>query len=159
MESITGGSAIRSYEYAFSVSSALPHFAALKAARGNPFLFCGLVGWCLEILWTGLHALLRGDFAMKGTTSLLMFPIYGCASLILPVYQKIKNFPVLLRGSLYFTCVPGITPMLPINTGESSVLTIFRSGFLPDCFLRKYLQNLLEKSLQLVYDRSKSFEQ
>ena len=42
MESITGGSAIRSYEYAFSVSSALPHFAALKAARGNPFLFCGL---------------------------------------------------------------------------------------------------------------------
>ena len=69
--------------------------------KKHPFLFCGLIGWCLEILWTGLHALLRGDFAMKGTTSLLMFPIYGCASLILPVYQKIKNLPVLLRGFLY----------------------------------------------------------
>ena len=38
---------------------------------------------------------------MKGTTSLLMFPIYGCASLILPVYKKLKSLPALLRGSLY----------------------------------------------------------
>ena len=50
----------------------------------HPFLFCGFTGWCLEILWTGLHSLLRGDAAMKGTTSLLMFPIYGCAALIIP---------------------------------------------------------------------------
>ena len=66
-----------------------------------PFLFCGFTGLCLEILWTGLHSLLRGDASMKGTTSLLMFPIYGCASLILPVYQKLKSLPALLRGSLY----------------------------------------------------------
>ena len=38
---------------------------------------------------------------MKGTTSLLMFPIYGCASLILPGYKKLKSLPALLRGSLY----------------------------------------------------------
>ena len=56
-----------------------------------PFLFCGFTGLCLEILWTGLHSLLRGDASMKGTTSLLMFPIYGCASLILPVYKKLKS--------------------------------------------------------------------
>ena len=43
--------------------------------KKHPFLFCGFTGWCLEILWTGLHSLLRGDAAMKGTTSLLMFPI------------------------------------------------------------------------------------
>ncbi len=67
----------------------------------HPFLFCGFIGWCLEILWTGLHSLLRGDASMKGTTSLLMFPIYGCAALILPVYKKIKKFPTILRGSLY----------------------------------------------------------
>ena len=66
-----------------------------------PFLFCGFTGLCLEILWTGLHSLLRGDASMKGTTSLLMFPIYGCASLILPVYKKLKTLPALLRGSLY----------------------------------------------------------
>ena len=67
----------------------------------HPFLFCGFTGWCLEILWTGLHSLLRGDAAMKGTTSLLMFPIYGCAALIIPAYRRIKNLPIFLRGCLY----------------------------------------------------------
>ena len=38
---------------------------------------------------------------MKGTTSLLMFPIYGCAALILPAYKKLKGLPTLLRGFLY----------------------------------------------------------
>ena len=139
-----------------------------------PFLFCGFTGLCLEILWTGLHSLLRGDASMKGTTSLLMFPIYGCASLILPVYQKLKKLPALLRGSLYtagfylaelpavlscrlFTCAPGTIPECPISTKESSVWTISRSGFSLDCFSKKYLQNLLEKSFQVVYDRSKRF--
>ena len=69
--------------------------------KKHTFLFCGITGWCLEILWTGLHAFLRGDITMKGTTSLLMFPIYGCAALILPLYQRLKNVPVLVRGLLY----------------------------------------------------------
>ena len=69
--------------------------------KKHPFLFCGITGWCLEILWTGLHAFFQGDVAMKGTTSLLMFPIYGCAALILPLYQRLKTFPTLFRGFLY----------------------------------------------------------
>nr|WP_295279672.1 hypothetical protein [uncultured Blautia sp.] len=69
--------------------------------KKHPFLFCGLTGWCLEILWTGLHSLMQGDFSMKGTTSLLMFPIYGCAALILPAYGRLKSLPFLLRGFLY----------------------------------------------------------
>ena len=114
-----------------------------------PFLFCGFTGLCLEILWTGLHSLLRGDASMKGTTSLLMFPIYGCASLILPVYKKLKSLPALLRGSLYtagfylaeftsgsilqaFHMSPGTIPECPISTKESSVWTISRSGFSQD---------------------------
>ena len=139
-----------------------------------PFLFCGFTGLCLEILWTGLHSLLRGDASMKGTTSLLMFPIYGCASLILPVYKKLKTFrhfceapfilpdftwqnlPAVLSCRL-FTCAPGTIPECPISTKESSVWTISRSGFSQDCFSKKYLQNLLEKSFQVVYDRSKRF--
>ena len=139
-----------------------------------PFLFCGFTGLCLEILWTGLHSLLRGDASMKGTTSLLMFPIYGCASLILPVYKKLKtlprfcaalfilpdftwqNLPAVLSCRL-FTCAPGTIPECPISTKESSVWTISRSGFSQDCFSKKYLQNLLEKSFQVVYDRSKRF--
>ena len=38
------------------------------------FLLCGSLGWCLEIFWTGFHALLAGQFTMMGKTSLLMFP-------------------------------------------------------------------------------------
>lgn len=65
------------------------------------FLICGSLGWCLEIFWTGFHALLAGQLTMMGKTSLLMFPIYGCAAVIAPVYQKICRFPALLRGCLY----------------------------------------------------------
>lgn len=38
---------------------------------------------------------------MMGKTSLLMFPIYGCASIIAPLYKKIEFVPILLRGCLY----------------------------------------------------------
>lgn len=67
------------------------------------FLLCGSVGWCLEIFWTGFHALLSGEPTMTGKTSLLMFPIYGCAALIGPVYQRISALPVFLRGCIYTT--------------------------------------------------------
>lgn len=65
------------------------------------FLLCGSLGWCLEVFWTGMHSLLSGEATMMGKSSLLMFPIYGCAALIKPIYKKIAAFPVLLRGSLY----------------------------------------------------------
>ncbi len=65
------------------------------------FLMCGSIGWCLEIFWTGFHALLAGEPTMMGKTSLLMFPIYGCAALIGPVYKKIAAIPTFLRGCLY----------------------------------------------------------
>ena len=50
------------------------------------FLLCGSLGWCLEVFWTGLHSLLNGQPTMMGQTSLLMFPIYGCAAVIAPLY-------------------------------------------------------------------------
>lgn len=65
------------------------------------FLLCGSLGWCLEVFWTGLHALIAGEPTMMGKTSLLMFPIYGCAAVIKPIYQKISSIPVFFRGCLY----------------------------------------------------------
>lgn len=65
------------------------------------FLLCGSIGWCMEILWTGLHALLAGELTMMGRSSLLMFPIYGCAALIKPVYERISFIPAMLRGCIY----------------------------------------------------------
>lgn len=65
------------------------------------FLLCGSVGWCMEVMWTGCHALISGEPTMMGKTSLLMFPIYGCASVIGPVYKKIAGLPTFMRGCLY----------------------------------------------------------
>ena len=67
----------------------------------KPFLMCGFTGWCMEILWTGCHSLLSGESTMTGQTSLLMFPIYGCACLIRPVYRKLHSVPLFLRGCIY----------------------------------------------------------
>ncbi|MDO5135661.1 MAG: hypothetical protein Q4D55_06365, partial [Eubacteriales bacterium] len=71
------------------------------------FVLCGLTGWCLEVLWTGLHALLKGESTMMGQTSLLMFPIYGCAFLIKPAYQRLRSLPAPLRGCLYAAGIYG----------------------------------------------------
>lgn len=67
----------------------------------NQFLLCGGIGWCLEILWTGLHSLQKGEPTLNGTSSIWMFPIYGLASVIGPVSHHISKFPLIFRGSLY----------------------------------------------------------
>ena len=67
------------------------------------FFKCGATGWCLEILWTGIHAAGRGEWKLMGQSSLLMFPIYGMAACIGPVSRGLKRVPVVLRGSLYMT--------------------------------------------------------
>ena len=65
------------------------------------FLICGVIGWCMEIIFTSLGSLLIGNFTLKAHTSLWMFPIYGLAMFIFPLYQKIAFFPIWLRASLY----------------------------------------------------------
>lgn len=65
------------------------------------FLLCGSAGWCMEILWTGLHSLLSGQKTLTGKTSLLMFPIYGCAAIIAPLSSRLSSFPLFYRGLLY----------------------------------------------------------
>ena len=34
------------------------------------FFICGLTGWCMEILFTSLGGLLRGDLLLNGHTSI-----------------------------------------------------------------------------------------
>lgn len=69
------------------------------------FCLCGLTGWCMEILFTSFGALLQGDIRLPGRTSVWMFPIYGMAALIGPLYEKIKHRPTVLRGCLYALCI------------------------------------------------------
>lgn len=80
------------------------------------FLLCGSAGWCMEIFWTGLHSLFTGQKTLTGKTSLLMFPIYGCAAVIAPLSVKLSSFPFFYRGILYtagFYLVEFISGKLP----------------------------------------------
>ncbi|MGI6093906.1 MAG: putative ABC transporter permease [Lachnospiraceae bacterium] len=65
------------------------------------FLVCGLTGWCMEVFWTGLHSLQQGHWTLTGSSSLWMFPIYGCAAIISPISKKLARVPWVLRGSIY----------------------------------------------------------
>lgn len=68
------------------------------------FIRCGLIGWCMEICWTGIRSMLQGDVRLTGQSSLWMFPIYGMASAIVPFYPMIKPLNILFRGYLYMIC-------------------------------------------------------
>ena len=69
------------------------------------FIKCGLFGWCLEIFWTGLGSLFQGDGRLTGHSSLWMFPIYGMAATIHPLYPIIKPLNFVFRGSIYMLCI------------------------------------------------------
>ncbi|MCK8817226.1 putative ABC transporter permease [Natroniella sulfidigena] len=65
------------------------------------FVIYGLLGWCLEVFWTGLNSLIEGNLVLRSWTSLWMFPIYGLAIFLEPIYRKIKDWPIILRGGSY----------------------------------------------------------
>lgn len=71
----------------------------------NNFVKCGLVGLCFEIVWTGLGNLINHDKRMMGHSSIIMFPIYGMASLFKPVYRFIKGENIFVRGGIYATLI------------------------------------------------------
>lgn len=69
------------------------------------FIKCGIIGWGLEIFWTGLHSLFRGDSHLTGHSSLWMFPIYGLAAAIIPAYEILKPLNFVFRGIIYMMCI------------------------------------------------------
>ena len=55
------------------------------------FMIFGVLGWCVEILWTGFCSLLLGDVSLTAKTYLWMFPIYGLAGLSLPLFLLFRK--------------------------------------------------------------------
>jgi uncharacterized membrane protein len=83
------------------------------------FILCGLTGWCMEILFTSFISLLHGDARLMGQTSIWMFPIYGMAALIGPIYQRIAHVPFPLRGIFYATAI------MAVEYATGSLLRLF----------------------------------
>ena len=74
--------------------------------QSKDFLKCGVYGWGFECLWTGLHSIISHDnknYACR--TSMWMFPIYGMASLIKPLYKALENTNIFVRGIVYTSCI------------------------------------------------------
>lgn len=67
------------------------------------FIQCGAIGWCAEILWTGLNSLAHGYFRLMGHSSLWMFPIYGCAAFIGPLSRFYRRYNTFVRGLIYMS--------------------------------------------------------
>lgn len=71
------------------------------------FIRCGVMGWCLEVMFTGIGSLVRHDYSLLSRTSLLMFPIYGLGALIQPVSKLMSKRNILFRGLLYMCGIFG----------------------------------------------------
>ncbi len=69
------------------------------------FLHCGLSGWCFEILFTALGSLRNRDFTLKGKTSVWMFPIYGSAAFLSPLFKLLRHKSLLQRGLTYMSLI------------------------------------------------------
>jgi uncharacterized membrane protein len=65
------------------------------------FILCGVMGWCLEITYTALLSLRRRESTLTGSTSLWMFPVYGCAAFFAPLCRLLAKQHALVRGFLY----------------------------------------------------------
>lgn len=59
----------------------------------------------MEIVFTSVKGLRKHDRKLLGQTSVWMFPIYGCAALIKPMYQLIGRLPTAVRGGIYSAAI------------------------------------------------------
>ncbi|MHB8158474.1 MAG: putative ABC transporter permease [Desulfocucumaceae bacterium] len=74
----------------------------MKIAR---FIIYGLMGWGLEIIWTGLGSAIRGDVRLTGSTYLWMFPIYGLGFFLEPAHDSIRSWPWFYRGLFWVLAI------------------------------------------------------
>jgi uncharacterized membrane protein len=85
------------------VTSPLARFEV--TSRAGRFLAYGLLGWCGEVFFTGLHDFARHrDLRLPSRTSLWMFPIYGLLqSLFEPLHDVLRQrrVPPPLRALAY----------------------------------------------------------
>lgn len=69
------------------------------------FVIYGIIGWLIEVVWTGLGSFLRMDLKLQCYTSIWMFPIYGMVAFFEPLCEKMKNWNIYFRGGVYTVCI------------------------------------------------------
>lgn len=69
------------------------------------FIACGVLGWCMEIVFTGLGSLKKNEHRLTARTSIWMFPIYGMACFLTPLCRLLQKRNFLVRGFAYTCCI------------------------------------------------------
>ncbi len=70
------------------------------------FLAYGALGWCFEVVFTGLGSALRRDRSATAKTYLWMHPIYGLAGLLLErTHDLLSAAPWYARGLGYLVVI------------------------------------------------------
>lgn len=69
------------------------------------YIIYGLSGLCVEVLWTGLNSLMKGDVKLTGFTYIWMFFIYGLAIFLEPIHNHIRHLPFIARGCVYMVLI------------------------------------------------------
>lgn len=69
------------------------------------FVVYGLLGWTMEVFWTGLGSLLKGNLMLSSFTYLWMFPIYGLAVFLENVHDRIDSLPWYVRGGIWVVII------------------------------------------------------
>jgi uncharacterized membrane protein len=67
------------------------------------FAAYGLLGWCAEVLFTGIHDFVRyRDKRLPSRTSVWMFPVYGLlAPMYEPLHDAVRDLPAPVRATAY----------------------------------------------------------
>jgi uncharacterized membrane protein len=75
----------------------------LIPTKWGRFAAYGLIGWCAEVLFTGIHDFVRNhDRRLPSRSSIWMFPVYGLlAPLYEPLHDAVRDKPAPVRATAY----------------------------------------------------------
>ena len=107
------------------------------------YIIYGLLGWNIEIIWTGFTSLANGSKNLMGHTSIWMFFIYGAAVFLFePVHTWIANLHWFWRGCIWMLLIFFIELVSGLllklfgiqawaYTGPTAVLGVIRLDYAP----------------------------
>lgn len=66
------------------------------------YFIYGNLGIFMEVFWTGMQSFIkRGDICLTGTTSVIMFFIYGLVVFMEPLFKQLRGQSAIVRGMTY----------------------------------------------------------
>jgi len=131
------------------------------------FFIYGMVGWGMEIFWTGLGSFLQGDLSLMSFTSLWMFFIYGSAVFLEPIHDIIKNWILPIRGLIWVVIIWGmeyssgllLLKVLGVHPwiyyGPFAVDTLVRLDYAPAWFLAGLIFERIHYSIDFYLSKRK----